>query len=89
MNKIFTDLKASFDTHSLGMSARKLTAWSIVVCVLVAHAAWLKYAFVHEDFSLFDPTLLIDYAFIGALLGMTSYSANQANKNKPKDETPT
>lgn len=87
MKELFLKLQSAFDTHSKGFSARKLTAFAIVTCVFVAHIAWIKSAFIKEDFSLLEGILIIDYGFIGTLLGMTTYETikkNQASKDEPK-----
>jgi apolipoprotein N-acyltransferase len=88
MKELLIKLQSAFDTHSKGFSARKLTAFTIVLCVFVAHIAWIKSAFQKEDFSLLEGILIIDYAFIGGLLGMTTYESikkqGNDNSNEPK-----
>jgi apolipoprotein N-acyltransferase len=81
MKELFIKLQSAFDTHSKGFSARKLTAFAIVLCVFVAHIAWIKSAFLKEDFSLLEGILIIDYTFIGGLLGMTTYEAIKKQGN--------
>ena len=83
MKELLIKLQSAFDTHSKGFSARKLTAFAITLCVFVAHIAWIKSAFQKEDFSLLEGILIIDYAFIGGLLGLTTYEAikKQGNDN--------
>lgn len=65
---------ASLDTDTKGMSARKASAFVIIVCVLAAHVAWLRNAFNNNDFSLLTSVLTIDYGFIALLLGLTTWS---------------
>jgi hypothetical protein len=84
MKELLIKLQSAFDMHSKGFSARKLTAFTIVLCVFVGHIAWIKSAFMKEDFSLFEGILVIDYAFIGSLLGMTTYENIKKNDNKPE-----
>ena len=86
MKELFIKLQAAFDVHSRGFSARKLTAFTIVLCVFVAHIAWIKSAFIKEDFSLLEGILIIDYSFIGGLLGMTTYEAIKKQSNGNSDE---
>lgn len=86
MKQFFIKLQSAFDTHSKGLSARKLTAFAIVLCVFVAHIAWIKNAFIKNDFSLLEGLLIIDYGFVTTLLGMTTY---EAIKKKPNDSEPT
>jgi hypothetical protein len=75
MKNILNKLISSLDTHTKGFSARKLTAFGVMICVIAAHIKWLSLA----DFSLLGEILLIDYAFVGALLGMTTYQNIKTN----------
>lgn len=90
MKKIFTDFKnnlsASFKFEKGGYSARKLTSATIILMVVIAHCIWIKHCYVKEDFSLLSEILIIDYGFVAALLGMTTYSQNQQHKAS-KDES--
>jgi hypothetical protein len=76
MKKYLDKLISSLDTHTKGFSARKLTAFVIIICVIVAHIKWLSLA----DFSLLGEILMIDYAFVAALLGMTTYQKIKQNE---------
>ena len=75
MKKIFVDLysgiKGSLDTTDSGFSARKLTGFAIVACVIAAHIKWLTLG----DLSNLEMVLTIDYGFIATLFGLTTYSA--------------
>jgi apolipoprotein N-acyltransferase len=86
MKELLIKLQSAFDTHSKGFSARKLTAFAIVLCVFVAHIAWIKSAFIKEDFSLLEGILIIDYSFIGGLLGLTTYESLKKQGNGNSDE---
>jgi hypothetical protein len=77
MKKYLDKLISSLDTHTKGFSARKLTAFVIIICVIAAHIKWLSLA----DFSLLGEILMIDYAFVAALLGMTTYQNIKTNNN--------
>jgi hypothetical protein len=89
MKKILNDFKnnlsGSFKFDKGGYSARKLTSATIILMVVIAHSIWLKHCFVHEDFSLLSEVLIIDYGFVAALLGMTTYSQNVLNKQNKND----
>ena len=89
MKQILIDLKnnlsGSFKFDKGGYSARKLTSATIILMVVIAHSIWLKHCFVHEDFSLLSEVLIIDYGFVAALLGMTTYSQNVLNKQSKHD----
>lgn len=83
MKQFFTNMLSAFDTHTKGHSARKWSAFVVLLCVIVAHIAWFMHAFQKEDFSLLEGVLLIDYGFIAACLSMTTYQAIKTNNNAP------
>jgi len=89
MKKILIDFKnnlsGSFKFEKGGYSARKLTSATIILMVVIAHIIWLKHCFTKEDFSLLSEVLIIDYGFVAALLGMTTYSQNVLNKQSKHD----
>ncbi len=60
----------SFKMGDKGFSSRKLTAFSIIACIVAAHVKWLCMG----DFNLIGEVFLIDYGFVAALFGMTTYS---------------
>lgn len=82
MKKILTDLyegiKGSLDTTDKGFSSRKLTGFAIVACVIAAHVKWLAIG----DLGNLEMVLTIDYGFIAALFGMTTYSAIKSKSDK-------
>ena len=68
----------SFKMGNSGFSSRKLTAFSIIACIIAAHIKWLSLG----DFSQLGEVFIIDYGFVAALFGMTTYSGlKQTNKN--------
>lgn len=76
MKDFIKKIVASLDTTTKdGFSARKLSAFMVMICVLAAHIAWLKKAFLENDFNLLSEVLLIDYGFISVCLGMTTYES--------------
>lgn len=60
----------SFKMGNAGFSSRKLTAFTIIACIVAAHVKWLCMG----DFSLIGEVFIIDYGFVAALFGMTTYS---------------
>jgi hypothetical protein len=51
------------------------------------HAMWMSHAYSKEDFSLMVSILYADYAFVAALLGMTTYQyLKQNNKGDDKEQ---
>jgi len=75
MKEFIQKLIASFDNTNAGFSSRKLTAFIIVACIVAAHIKWLSLG----DFNQLESVFRIDYSFIAALFGMTTY---QNLKNK-------
>jgi hypothetical protein len=82
MKKILTEIYegviGSFDTTDKGFSSRKITGFVVVGCVIAAHVKWLTLG----NLSNLENVLLIDYGFIAALFGMTTYSAIKSNGAK-------
>ena len=64
------DIIDSFKMGNAGFSSRKLTAFTIIACIVAAHVKWLCMG----DFNLIGEVFLIDYGFVAALFGMTTYS---------------
>jgi hypothetical protein len=60
----------SFKMGNTGFSSRKLTAFTIIACIVAAHVKWLSLG----DLSQLGEVLIIDYGFVAALFGMTTYS---------------
>jgi hypothetical protein len=71
------DIIDSFKMGDKGFSSRKLTAFIIVACIVAAHVKWIAMG----DFSQLETVFLIDYGFIAALFGMTTYSNLSNNKD--------
>lgn len=78
MKDILNKLVASFDNKNHGFSSRKLTAFIITACIVAAHIKWITLG----DFSQLENVFLIDYGFIAALFGMTTYSNLKAKDEK-------
>ena len=89
MRKFLTWIKGSLENNDKGASARKLAAFTIIACIVIAHTAWLKYAFMHENFSLLCEVLLIDFGFVSVSLGMATYENIMKYKNGKTDKTDT
>ncbi len=71
-------LLASLDNTNNGYSARKLTAFVIASLVVLAHLKWLNLG----DLTQLGEVLIIDYTFISALFGMTTYQKLKSNEPK-------
>jgi hypothetical protein len=70
------DIIDSFKMGNSGFSSRKLTAFTIIACIVAAHVKWLCMG----DFSMIGEVLIIDYGFVAALFGMTTYSGLKAKE---------
>ena len=68
------DILDSFKMGTSGLSSRKLTAFVIILCVIAAHVKWLSIG----DLSQSGEVFIIDYGFVAALFGMTTYSGLKA-----------
>ena len=64
------DILDSFKMGNAGFSSRKLTAFTIIACIVAAHVKWLSLG----DLSQLGEVFIIDYGFVAALFGMTTYS---------------
>lgn len=83
MKKIFIDLyegiKGSLDVTEKPFSARKLTAFAIIGAIIAVHVKWL----ILGDLSNLEMVLTIDYSFVAALFGMTTYQYIKKDGTKP------
>lgn len=76
--EILDNITKSFNTKREGFSSRKLTAFVITMLVVAAHIKWITLG----DFKQLEMVLTIDYAFIAALFGMTTYHSLKTNGGK-------
>jgi hypothetical protein len=82
MNKILSKILSGLDTHTQGFSARKMSAFVIIICCIAAHIKWIALG----DFKELDIVLGIDYGFIALCLGMTTYESIKKNdSSKPAE----
>jgi len=80
MKEIIDNIIDSFKNNEKGYSSRKLTAFAITVMVVIIHIKWITLG----NFSQLELVLTIDYSFIAALFGMTTYHAIKTNDLKDK-----
>lgn len=71
MKDIFNKLIGAFDTHTQGFSARKLSAFVVIVLIVITHIKWFK----SDHWEHLDAVLALDFSFISVCLGMTTYQA--------------
>jgi hypothetical protein len=82
MKEIMQNILNSFNTNKSGYSSRKLTAFIIVLMVVITHIKWLTLG----NLTQLEMVLTIDYSFIAALFGMTTYQALKSSKNKEENK---
>lgn len=77
MKELINKVLSGLDTHSTGFSARKMSAFVVICCVIAAHIKWMALG----DFTQLTTVLTIDYTFIASLLGLTTYEAIKTKGN--------
>ncbi len=82
MKEIYQKFIDSFDTTPKGFSGRKMTAFILTGVVIAIHVKWLALG----DLSQIEMVLSIDYAFIAALFGMTTYQTMKSTPSKSKSD---
>ena len=92
INNIFKKLLASFDNHSEGFSARKLTSFATIILVAELDYSYEKYASASKDFSLFPEILMIHLLFVLIVLGIVTMEQviklKESNKSQPNNPEP-
>lgn len=79
ISNFYNKFLGSLDTKpGSGFSGRKLTAFALVSTVLAIHIKWITLG----DFSQLELVLTIDYSFIAALFGMTTYQSIKEKKDQ-------
>lgn len=79
MKDLINKILSGLDTHSTGFSARKMSGFVIIICVIASHIKWLTLGNLAD----LGTVLTIDYAFITACLGLTTYESIKKNEPKP------
>lgn len=83
MKNILDDFLNSFKSNKDGFSLRKITSFMLVILVIIVHAKWLMLG----NLTQLEMVLTIDYTFIAALFGMTTWSGIKNSTNeKIKEE---
>lgn len=89
MKTFLDNLSGAFNTNVAGYSARKLSAFWIIVLITIIHIWWLRHAYRKDDFSQLEAILLIDFSFVGTALGLTTIETlSKLKNNKPNDNVP-
>ena len=81
LEELYNSLIASLDNKATGFSGKKLTAFALVICVIIAHIKWIALA----DFSQLIAVLTCDYAFISVLFGINEYGKKNDRDSNTTD----
>lgn len=82
MKEFLRKIIGSFDVHSKQVfSARKLSAFVVIVMIVIAHVKWFK----SDRWEYLGEVLTLDFGFICVCLGMTTYE-NIKTKTTTKNE---
>jgi hypothetical protein len=75
-----TEWLNSFNSKDDGMSRMKTTAYTITLCIVAIHIAWLKTAMMKDDFALLPEVLYADSSLVLLLLGVKGALVNSSKK---------
>lgn len=75
IKEVLNNLLDSFKTNSGGYSARKISAFVIIVMVVSLHIKW----FQSDRWEYIGEILGLDFAFVSVALGMTTYESIKKN----------
>src|SRR5690554_3873693 len=88
IEKAFNWIISTFDTHTKGASARKITAfWVMLVLVTTSRGVWLVWAWKHDNFDLLEVLTDADYLLVAGLLGLTTYQALKEKKQTNEEQS--
>ncbi len=82
MKSILNKILSGLDTNTKGFSARKMSAFVVILLCIAAHIKWITLG----DFKELDMVLTIDYGFISLCLGMTTYESIKTKQNETDKE---
>lgn len=84
MKQLINKILGSLDTHSKNsFSARKLSAFVVMVLVIVLHVKWFK----SDKWEYIAEVLALDFTFILVCLGLATWQAIKTSQNEsPKAE---
>lgn len=81
MKVLLLKIVAAFDTHTKdGFSARKLSAFVIIVMIVICHIKWFK----SDRWEFLGEVLTIDFTFIAVCLGLTTWEAIKTKQVEAK-----
>ncbi len=80
MKKVIQNIINSFNNKEEGFSSKKLTAFSVMVCIVATHIKWITMG----NFTQLEMVLTIDFGFVSLLYGINVTD----KKINPTDKPP-
>lgn len=75
MKELINKILSGLDTHTKGFSARKMSAFVVVIMVIITHAKWFK----SDHWEYLGEVLMLDFSFIAVCLGLTTWQYIKKN----------
>lgn len=79
--EIYNGIIWSFDNQPKGFSSRKLSAFAVMVMVVVLHIKWFKSA----QWQYIEMILGLDYGFVLTCFGINTWQRIKEKEKKPDD----
>jgi xanthine/uracil permease len=76
--RVINWIRGAFEANNSGASARKLSAFAVIVLVVVTHVKWFK----SDRWEYLSIVLGMDYTFILVCLGLATWQLIKENKDK-------
>jgi hypothetical protein len=77
-NEFYTGIIGSMDNTDKGFSARKVSAFAVIVMVLILHVKWFK----SDKWEYLAEVLFLDYSFILVCLGLATWQKIKEKTNE-------
>lgn len=82
ISDIYDKILGSLDNKGEGFSARKLSAFVVIILVIITHAKWFK----SDKWEYLAEVLALDFSFILVCLGLATWQAIKMNNKESIDE---
>lgn len=79
-NQFVSWIKGAFEANNAGASARKLSAFVIIVMVVITHIKWFK----SEHWEYLTVVLGLDFTFVLVCLGLATWQYMKSKDEKPE-----
>lgn len=82
LKEIFNNCLGALSTNKDGYSARKLSAFIMIIMVIILHIKWFR----ADKWEYVGEILAFDYTFVLSCLGLTTWEAIKGKQNDvPKE----